>query len=179
MSVLGIAEQLSLMNGRFARGLIREVFSIIAFIGAWNNFLWPFLAVTKEQAMNVTVGITQVTDAFGVFIGGGPGVAPTRLDLPPDPAAPDGDDGAGTILPMSLAGAFVDGTGPRIVTLLDIARWGAYSIAADPARGAVLGAGQRVRYYKNHEEDFWYRSLSINPQQPSIREAADAARTRL
>ena len=40
--------------------------AIIAFIGAWTNFLWPFLAVTKEQAMNVTVGITQVTDAFGV-----------------------------------------------------------------------------------------------------------------
>jgi hypothetical protein len=102
----------------------------------------------------------EVSDNFGVYIGGGPGVAPTRLDLPPDPAAPDGDDGAGTILPMSLAGAFVDGTGPRIITLLDIARWGAYSIAADPARGAVLGAGQRVRYYRNHEEDFWYRSLA-------------------
>jgi multiple sugar transport system permease protein len=45
---------------------ITTALAIIAFIGAWNNFLWPFLAVTKEQAMNVTVGITQVTDAFGV-----------------------------------------------------------------------------------------------------------------
>jgi multiple sugar transport system permease protein len=45
---------------------ITTALAIISFIGAWNNFLWPFLAVTKEQAMNVTVGITQVTDAFGV-----------------------------------------------------------------------------------------------------------------
>jgi multiple sugar transport system permease protein len=45
---------------------ITTALAIIAFIGAWNNFLWPFHAVTKEQAMNVTVGITQVTDAFGV-----------------------------------------------------------------------------------------------------------------
>ena len=45
---------------------ITTALAIITFIGAWNNFLWPFLAVTKEQAMNVTVGITQVTDAFGV-----------------------------------------------------------------------------------------------------------------
>ncbi len=45
---------------------ITTALAIITFIGAWNNFLWPFLAVTKEQMMNVTVGITQVTDAFGV-----------------------------------------------------------------------------------------------------------------
>jgi len=45
---------------------ITSALAIIVFIGAWNAFLWPFLAVTKEQAMNVSVGITQVTDAFGV-----------------------------------------------------------------------------------------------------------------
>ena len=44
---------------------ITTALAIITFIGAWNNFLWPFLAVTKEPMMNVTVGITQVTDAFG------------------------------------------------------------------------------------------------------------------
>lgn len=102
----------------------------------------------------------QVADQFGIYLGGGPGVAPTELLLPPDPATPDGDDGAGTILPMSLAGAFVDGTGPRIVTLLDIARWGAYSIVPDATRGVALGTGQRVQYYRNHEEDFWFRSLA-------------------
>lgn len=45
---------------------ITTALGIITFIGAWNNFLWPFLAVSSEEHMNVTVGITQVTDAFGV-----------------------------------------------------------------------------------------------------------------
>lgn len=45
---------------------ITTALCIIAFIGSWNQFLWPFLAVTNEPLMNVTVGITQVTDAFGV-----------------------------------------------------------------------------------------------------------------
>jgi multiple sugar transport system permease protein len=45
---------------------ITTALAIITFIGAWNNFLWPFLAITTEDKMNVTVGITQVTDAFGV-----------------------------------------------------------------------------------------------------------------
>jgi multiple sugar transport system permease protein len=45
---------------------ITTALAIIAFIGAWNQFLWPFLVTTSEDMMNVTVGITQVTDAFGV-----------------------------------------------------------------------------------------------------------------
>ena len=45
---------------------ITTALTIITFIAAWNNFLWPFLVVTSEQMMNITVGITQVTDAFGV-----------------------------------------------------------------------------------------------------------------
>ena len=45
---------------------ITTALSIIAFIGAWNAFLWPFLVTTSENMFNVTVGITQVTDAFGV-----------------------------------------------------------------------------------------------------------------
>lgn len=45
---------------------ITTALAIITFIGAWNQFLWPFLAVTTEDKMNITVGITQVTDAFGV-----------------------------------------------------------------------------------------------------------------
>ena len=45
---------------------ITTALAIITFIGAWNQFLWPFLAVTTQDQMNVTVGITQVTDAFGV-----------------------------------------------------------------------------------------------------------------
>jgi len=45
---------------------VTAALAIVTFIGAWNAFLWPFLAVTQERAMNVTVGITQVSDAFGV-----------------------------------------------------------------------------------------------------------------
>jgi multiple sugar transport system permease protein len=45
---------------------ITTALAIITFIGAWNLFLWPFLAVTEQEKMNITVGITQVHDAFGV-----------------------------------------------------------------------------------------------------------------
>jgi len=45
---------------------ITTALAIITFIGAWNQFLWPFLAATEEPMFNITVGITQVTDAFGV-----------------------------------------------------------------------------------------------------------------
>ena len=45
---------------------ITTALAIITFIGAWNQFLWPFLVATEEPMFNVTVGITQVTDAFGV-----------------------------------------------------------------------------------------------------------------
>ena len=45
---------------------VTTALAIITFIGAWNNFLWPFLVTTTDQSMTVTVGITQVHDAFGV-----------------------------------------------------------------------------------------------------------------
>jgi multiple sugar transport system permease protein len=45
---------------------ITTALAIITFIGAWNVFLWPFIAVNTEDKMNITVGITQVHDAFGV-----------------------------------------------------------------------------------------------------------------
>ena len=45
---------------------ITTALAIITFIAAWNNFLWPFLAINSEEKMNITVGITQVSDAFGV-----------------------------------------------------------------------------------------------------------------
>ena len=45
---------------------ITTALAIITFIGAWNHFLWPFLAISSEDKMNITVGITQVHDAFGV-----------------------------------------------------------------------------------------------------------------
>jgi len=39
---------------------ITAALAIIIFIGAWNAFLWPFLAVTKPELMNVTVGATEL-----------------------------------------------------------------------------------------------------------------------
>jgi len=48
---------------------VTTALAIITFIGAWNLFLWPFLAVSSEEKMNITVGITQVHDAFGVSYG--------------------------------------------------------------------------------------------------------------
>jgi multiple sugar transport system permease protein len=46
---------------------VTTALSIVTFIWAWNAFLWPFLAVTRTEEMTITVGITQVNDAFGVY----------------------------------------------------------------------------------------------------------------
>lgn len=40
--------------------------AIVTFIGVWNAFFWPFLITTSESMMTIPVGITQVSDAFGV-----------------------------------------------------------------------------------------------------------------
>ena len=45
---------------------VTSALAIITFIGAWNSFLWPFLAATGEATMTVPVGITQVKDAYGI-----------------------------------------------------------------------------------------------------------------
>ncbi|EPX87759.1 carbohydrate ABC transporter membrane protein 2, CUT1 family [Rubellimicrobium thermophilum DSM 16684] len=48
---------------------VTTAMAIITFIGAWNSFLWPFLAANNERMMTVTVGIATVQDAFGVAYG--------------------------------------------------------------------------------------------------------------
>lgn len=48
---------------------VTTALAIITFIGAWNAFLWPFLAAQDETMMTVTVGISAVQDAFGVAYG--------------------------------------------------------------------------------------------------------------
>jgi len=48
---------------------VTTALAIITFIGAWNLFLWPFLAISSEDKMNITVGITQVHDNFGIAYG--------------------------------------------------------------------------------------------------------------
>ncbi|WP_454857339.1 carbohydrate ABC transporter permease [Rhizobium binxianense] len=45
---------------------ITTALAIITYIMAWNAFLWPFLVTSSEDVMTVTVGITQIHDAFGV-----------------------------------------------------------------------------------------------------------------
>lgn len=46
---------------------VTTALAIVTFIWSWNAFLWPFLAVTQTNMMTITVGITQVNDAFGVY----------------------------------------------------------------------------------------------------------------
>ncbi|GAB2488276.1 carbohydrate ABC transporter permease [Promicromonospora xylanilytica] len=40
--------------------------AIFVFIGAWNNFLWPFIVTTDPQFMTLPVGLSTVKDAYGV-----------------------------------------------------------------------------------------------------------------
>jgi multiple sugar transport system permease protein len=47
-------------------GGVTAALGIITFIGAWNAFLWPFLAVSREPLLNVTVAVTQSPDFYGV-----------------------------------------------------------------------------------------------------------------
>jgi multiple sugar transport system permease protein len=39
---------------------------IFVFIGAWNNFLWPFVSTSDPALMTLPVGITSVKDAYGI-----------------------------------------------------------------------------------------------------------------
>jgi multiple sugar transport system permease protein len=39
---------------------VTTALGIIVFIGAWNAFLWPFLAVTRPEMMNVTVAAVEI-----------------------------------------------------------------------------------------------------------------------
>jgi multiple sugar transport system permease protein len=47
-------------------GNIVWAMSIVAFIGAWNNFLWPFIIVSSPDMMTIPQGLTQIQDAFGI-----------------------------------------------------------------------------------------------------------------
>ena len=40
--------------------------AIITFIGAWNNFLWPFIIMNDPNKLTIPVGMTQVQSAYGV-----------------------------------------------------------------------------------------------------------------
>lgn len=67
----------ALMDGASPWQVLRHVYlplsgniiwamSIVVFIGAWNNFLWPFIIITSPEMMTIPLGLTQTQDAFGV-----------------------------------------------------------------------------------------------------------------
>jgi len=47
-------------------GNIVWAMSIVTFIGAWNNFLWPYIIITSPDRMTIPLGLTQTQDAFGI-----------------------------------------------------------------------------------------------------------------
>jgi multiple sugar transport system permease protein len=40
--------------------------AIFTFIGAWNNFMWPFIATTDPGLMTMPVGLGTVKSAYGI-----------------------------------------------------------------------------------------------------------------
>jgi multiple sugar transport system permease protein len=40
--------------------------SIFTFVWAWNNFLWPFIALTGKHVMTLPVGLATVQTAYGI-----------------------------------------------------------------------------------------------------------------
>lgn len=48
-----------------SRGILAAV-SIFVFIGAWNNFLWPFIVTNNPALMTMPVGLATVESAYGV-----------------------------------------------------------------------------------------------------------------
>ena len=48
-----------------SRGILAAV-AIFVFIGAWNNFLWPFIVINDPGLMTMPVGLQTVESAYGV-----------------------------------------------------------------------------------------------------------------
>jgi multiple sugar transport system permease protein len=40
--------------------------AIFAFVGSWNNFIWPFVVVTGTDMMTIPVGLATVQSSFGI-----------------------------------------------------------------------------------------------------------------
>jgi multiple sugar transport system permease protein len=45
---------------------ILSAVAIFVFIGAWNNFLWPFIATNDSSLMTLPVGLQTVKSAYGI-----------------------------------------------------------------------------------------------------------------
>jgi len=67
----------AVMDGATELRIMRSVFvplsaniiwalAIVTFIGAWNNFLWPFIVTNSPEQMTIPVGLTQVQSAYGL-----------------------------------------------------------------------------------------------------------------
>ncbi|WP_129339525.1 carbohydrate ABC transporter permease [Cellulomonas endophytica] len=48
-----------------SRSILAAV-AIFVFIGAWNNFLWPFIITSDPGLMTLPVGLVQVQSSFGI-----------------------------------------------------------------------------------------------------------------
>lgn len=40
--------------------------AIFAFVGSWNNFIWPFIVITSTDMMTIPVGLATVQSSFGI-----------------------------------------------------------------------------------------------------------------
>ena len=45
---------------------ITAALALVTFIGAWNNFFWPFIMTTKPEMYTITAGMSQVKENYGV-----------------------------------------------------------------------------------------------------------------
>ena len=48
-----------------SRPIVASV-AIFVFIGAWNNFMWPFIVTNDPDLMTLPVGLATVRDSFGI-----------------------------------------------------------------------------------------------------------------
>lgn len=63
----GAKEHNLLLNLYFPMSFgITTALAIVTYIGAWNQFWWPFIMTTQEEKFTVTIAISSVQDAFGV-----------------------------------------------------------------------------------------------------------------
>ncbi|MGS2591238.1 carbohydrate ABC transporter permease [Streptomyces hebeiensis] len=49
-----------------SRPIVASV-AIFVFIGAWNNFMWPFIVTNDPGLMTLPVGLATVRDSFGIL----------------------------------------------------------------------------------------------------------------
>ena len=70
-------EEAALVDGASRLRILRQIIvplsrpilaavSIFVFIGAWNNFLWPFIVINDSDLMTLPVGLQTVISAYGI-----------------------------------------------------------------------------------------------------------------